>query len=822
MKNFNFKPLIQSLAIIALFFVSMMIYFAPKVIDGKKLQTHDVQQYQGMAKEMLDHNEQVEKTGEGTETHWTNSMFGGMPTYLITIAPDNLTRSVHKIFNTNHRHPEMIAFMYFLCFFIALLLFEVPLWLCMLGALFYGFSSYFFIIIEAGHVTKSMALGYMPLVIASVAACYKNKLWLGSALFALTLALQLVTNHLQITYYTMYIICAFVLFQLYEAWRAKDLWKQFFKPSLFLLVAAVLAVGSNAANLYMTYDYGKDSMRGKSELTHDADNKTEGLDRDYATAWSYGIDETLNLFIPNFKGGSSGSTLSEDSETYKTMKQAGVSAQNAKSFIKNAPTYWGPQSFTSGPVYIGAIVMFLFVFGLMFVRGSVKWWLASLTALAVLLAWGRHFMPLTDFFLDYVPGYNKFRTVSMILVIAQFTVPLLAIIGLHQFVRDENRREEAWKKLKLSLYICGGLVLVLLVSVGSLYDFSSPGDAQMQLPDWLIKAIQADRKSMLIGDLWRTLLFVAATFGTLALWYFRKIKYPVLIAVLAVFTYFDMWTVNKRYLNDSDFVAVPKKQAKQHFQPTAANKAILVDPDPNFRVMNLTLSPFNDASTSYFHKSIGGYHGAKMKRYQELIDFHLSKMNMSAYNMLNTKYFIVENPNSQARQPMAQQNPEALGNAWFVEKLHKVPNADAEIAALTDFNPAAEAFADVRFVPQLTDTVFTVDSTSSITLTSYAPNHLTYTATNTHAGVAVFSEIYYSKGWNAYINGELAPHFRVNYVLRAMNIPAGTHTIEFKFEPHSYVVSNRVSFVASLLLLLGVAVVLVFEGRKILTNRRTD
>ncbi|MCL2329056.1 MAG: YfhO family protein [Bacteroidetes bacterium] len=817
MKNFNFKSLIQPLAIIALFFVSMMIYFAPKTIDGKQLQTHDVQQYQGMAKEQLDHNEQVKKTGEGSETLWTNSMFGGMPTYLIGIYPNNLTKKVHQLFNTNHKHPEMIAFMYFLCFFVALLLFEIPLWLCFLGALFYGFSSYFFIIIEAGHVTKSVALGYMPLVVASVAACYRNKLWLGSALFALTLSFLLIANHLQITYYTMYIILAFVLFQLYEAWRAKDLWKQFLKPSLFLLVAAVFAIGANAANLYMTYDYGKDTMRGKSELTHDAENKTKGLDRDYATAWSYGIDETFNLFIPNFKGGASGGSLGEDSETYKAFRKIGYSEREAKQYIQQMPLYWGTQSFTSGPVYIGAIVIFLFVFGLMFVRGSVKWWLASLTALSILLAWGSNFMWFTNLFLDFVPGYNKFRTVSMILVIAQFTMPLLAIIALHQFVRDESRRKEGWEKLKIALYICGGLVLVLLVSVGSIYDFGTPRDVeQYKFPDWLVQSLQADRKSMLISDLWRTLLFVAVTFGTLTLWYFKKIKYPVLIAILAVFTYFDMWSVNKRYLNEQDFVK--QRAGQQHFQPTEANKAILADPDPNFRVMNFTVSPFNDASTSYFHKSIGGYHGAKMQRYQDLIDFHLSKMNWNVYNMLNTKYLIVENP--QTRQPIAQPNPDALGNAWFIKNLHFVPNADAEIEALSDFNPAAEAFVDVRFANQLTDTVFTVDSTSSIMLTSYAPNHITYTSHNAHAGVAVFSEIYYSKGWNAYINGKLVPHFRVNYVLRALNIPAGTHTIDFKFEPHSYTVSNRISFIASLLLLLGVAVVVFFEVRKKLNERK--
>ncbi|MDR2962231.1 MAG: YfhO family protein [Bacteroidales bacterium] len=817
MKKFNFKSLLAPLAIIALFFVSTMVYFSP-VFDGKELQTHDVQQWQGMSKEMRDHNERVQQTGAGTKTQWTNSMFGGMPTYLIGLETDNLTQKVHNIFQTNHKHPEMIAFMYFLCFFIALMLFEIPLWLSALGALCYGFSSYFFIIIEAGHITKSVALGYMPLVIASVAACYRNKLWLGAAIFALSLSFQLITNHLQITYYTMYIVLAFVLFQLYTAWREKTLWSHFVKPSLFLLVGAVLAVGANFTNLYMTYDYGQDSMRGVSELTHNAENKTKGLDRDYATAWSYGIDETLNLFIPNFKGGASGGELDADSETAKTLKQYGVPARQAQGFLQQAPLYWGPQSFTSGPVYVGAIVVFLFIFGLLFVRGTTKWWLASLTVLSILLAWGRHFMPFTNFFLDFVPGYNKFRTVSMILVIAQFCIPLLAITALHQFMSDESRRAEGWKKLKIALYICGGLLLLLLVSVGSLYSFSHESDAQ-QLPEWLIQAIQSDRKALLISDLWRTLAFVLLTFAVLALWYFRKIKSAVVIGVLALFTFFDMWTVNKRYLNEHDFVAAPR-QNQPLFTPTEANKTILADPDPNFRVMNLTVSPFNDATTSYFHKSIGGYHGAKMQRYQDLIDFHLSQMNMNVYNMLNTKYFIVANP--QTQQAMAQLNPDALGNAWFIERLHTVPNADAEIAALNNFNPAVEAFVDVRFANQITDTIFTVDSSAFIRLTNYEPNHLTYESSNPHAGVAVFSEIYYSKGWNAFIDGELLPHFRVNYVLRALNIPAGTHRIDFKFEPQSYIVSNLISLIASLILLLIITCVVIFEARKNMTNKLSN
>lgn len=798
MKSFNFKPLVQSIAIIALFFVSILVYFSP-ILDNKQLSSHDVMQYKGMSKEIIDFKE---KTGE--QTLWTNSMFSGMPAYLIHTTYDNLTTYIHRIFNTSQETPYMIAFMYFLCFFLALLLLEIPIWLSMLGALFYGFSSYFFIIIEAGHITKAIALGYMPLVIAGAVATYRSKLLLGAIIFSLFLSLQILINHLQITYYTMLILLVFVGFQAYDAIRNKAIMQQFIKPSAFLLVGALLAVAANFGSLYMTYDYGKDSMRGKSELTHDKDNKTQGLDKDYATAWSYGKDETFNLFIPNFKGGASNASLTENSETYKTLKQNNV--PRANQVIKNLPLYWGTQSSTSGPVYIGAIVVFLFIFGLLYVQGAIKWWLLTITVFSILLAWGRNFMGLTEFFLDHFPGYNKFRTVSMILIIAQFAMPMLAILGLKRFFTDEEHRADAFKKLKIALAVTGGLLLILLVTVGGLYDFSGQHDTQM-LPEWILDAIRNDRKSMMYGDIWRTLFFVVATFGVLTAVYFKKAKTTLAIIILALLTIIDMWGVNKRYLNDDDFVS--KRTVSNPFPKSAATVHILADTDPNFRVMNLTVSPFNDASTSYYHKSIGGYHGAKMKRYQELIDFHISKMNMSVYNMLNTKYFIVED--QQSKQVMAQLNPEALGNAWFVPHISIVANADAEIAALEKFNPKTQAFVDVRYKQLLSDTVFSIDSVSSILLQSYAPNHLVYTSKSNTKGVAVFSEIFYDKGWNAYIDGKLVPHFRINYVLRGLEIPEGTHTIDFKFEPHMYAVGNTISLIGSLLLILAFVSILFFE-----------
>lgn len=799
-KSLNYKPLVISALAIVGFLLLSLLYFSP-IFDGKTLQQHDVMQYQGMAHESLQYEEET-----GHAPLWTNTLFGGMPTYLIHIQTKNVVTYIYHAFHTTFDHPEMIMLMYFIWAFLALLLVDMPIGLSILGALFYGLSSYFYIIIEAGHITKCIALGQMPLIIASIYATYRLGKWkLGSAVFALMLAMQLIANHLQITYYTALTCIVLVGFLLYEAIREKDILKKFIKPSLWLLLALVLAVGANFSRLYSVYDYGKDSMRGKSELSDNQNNKTEGLDKDYATAWSYGIDETINLLVPNFMGGSSMGELSEDSEVFKTLKQNGV--PNSKNVIKSMPTYWGEQPITSGPVYIGAIVIFLFVFGLLYVTGSIKWWLAICTLFSILLAWGHNFMPLTDLFLDYFPGYNKFRTVSMILVIAEFAMPLLAILALKKFFEDKDKTV-AFKKLGIALGITGGFLLILIFTSG-MWSFQGAHDAEM-LPDWLLPALIADRQAMMTSDLWRSLLIVIATFVVLALVKFDKLKSIPAIVVLALIVLVDLVPVNRRYLNDNDFV----KQSKSMFKPSKADAIILKDKDPNFRVMNLTVSPFNDASTSYFHKSIGGYHGAKMKRYQELIDSCLSKNNWEVYNMLNTKYFIV---NGQDNAPIAQRNQNALGNAWFVKDVHLVKNADAEIAALKDFHPEREAFVDMRY--KLSETEFVVDSTASIKLDSYDPEELNYTSENSHNGVAIFSEIFYDKGWNAYIDGELVPHFRANYVLRGLEIPAGTHQIKFKFEPKAFYTADTISLVFSILLLFGFVVVIVLEVRKFVVEK---
>ena len=796
LKSFNYKPILISIAIILCFAAIVFTYFSP-IFEGRELRQHDVLQYLGTANEALTFEKET-----GITPLWTNSMFSGMPTYLTHILTMNLVNYIYNAFyfyQTAIDHPEMIVLMYFVWAFLALLLVNVPIGLAGLGGLFYGFSTYFFIIIEAGHVTKAVALGYMPLIIASIYAVYwQRKLLLGTAVFTMAMALQLIANHLQITYYTAIICIVLVGFAISKSIKEKEFKRDFIKPSLYLLIGLILAVGADFSRFYSVYDYTRESIRGKSDLVSD-DKQNQGLDKDYATTWSYGIDETLDLLVPNFKGGATASELDTDSETYKTLKQNGV--PNAKSHIKSMPTYWGDQVFTSGPVYIGAIVIFLFVFGLIYVTGALKWWIVIITALSIMLAWGSNFMILTDFFLDYVPGYNRFRTVSMVLVIAEFAIPLMAVLALQKFFKDEDTAF-SFKKLSIALGIVGGLLLFLIFTAG-LWSYQGPHDAEM-LPDWLLPALQADRKAMMLSDLWRSLLIVVATYVVLALFRFNKLKPTVAVILLAIIVTVDMYPVNKRYLNDTDF----RKKSEYLFQPTRANRMILQDTDPNFRVMNLTVSPFNDASTSYFHKSIGGYHGAKLSRYQDLIDSCLSKQNWNVYNMLNTKYFIV---NVDDNYPIAQIIEHAMGNAWFVKNLHIVPNANAELASIMakDFTPAENAYVDKQFA--VADTTFTVDSSATIKLNSYSPIELHYTSNNAQNGVAVFSEIYFKKGWNAYIDGNLTPHFRVNYVLRALEIPAGNHEIVFKFEPTLFHKTDVVSLIFSIILLISFFAAIGYE-----------
>ncbi|MBN2482355.1 MAG: YfhO family protein [Bacteroidales bacterium] len=800
--------------VIIFFFISLA-YFVPDSVQGRKLYQSDIMQYKGMSKEISDHREAF-----GEEPLWTNSMFGGMPAYLIsTQYKSNILRQVHRIFTLFNFRPVCFIFLYLLGFYIALLLFDIKPWISFAGAIAYAFSSYFFIIIVAGHVSKVLALGYMPPIIAGVYVAFRGKPLIGSMVTGIFLGLQIVVNHLQITYYTLLIILIFIIFELTRLARHHN-YREFFRPVPWLFAFGILAVGLNFSTLWTTYEYGKYSIRGKSELTLNAENQTSGLDKDYATQWSYGIGETFTLLIPNFMGGSSSGELKTNSETYDYIRN-NYSAGDAGSFIKNVWLYRGSQPSTQGPVYVGATVVFLFVLGMFILKGPVKWWLFTVTVVSIVLSWGRNFPALTNFMLDYFPGYNKFRTVSMILIMAQFAMPMLAILTIREILENDLARKEFMKKWKYALYGAGGILILILIFAGS-FDFSAPVDEQMRsqgLDPMIIDAIRNDRLALLRMDAFRSLVFVLLTASAVLAIFLKKIKIQTAIAALSLLFLVDMWPVNKRYLNSDDFVS--KREDLNLFTPTTADQIILQDRDQDFRVLNLTVSTFQDASTSYFHKSIGGYHGAKMQRYQELIDHHIINemsalintfqtspttaaldsvmSDMHALNMLNTRYIIY----SGEAPPLV--NKHELGNAWFVNSYKLVNNADEEIAALSDIDPSTEALIDARYEPEIQNLNLKPDSTATIRITEYRANYLKYTTSSSSEQLAVFSEIYYDKGWQAYIDEKPASHIRANYVLRAMRIPEGNHTIEFKFQPESYFTGEKISLASSIFLLLMIA-----------------
>ncbi len=794
MKNNLLKSFWPHVVAVASFLAISYTYFYPQ-LSGQVLNQHDNQMYIGMSKEVNDFRA---KTGE--EALWTNSMFGGMPAYLIsTVYKTNLIKYVEKVIQVGQR-PAAYIFVTMLGFYILLLAFGVDCWLALVGAVAFGFSSYFFIILQAGHNSKMDALSYIAPMIAGIWLAYKGRYLLGAALAGLFLGLEINAGHLQITYYGAILVLFLMGYIVYHTVKHKT-WDKFIKGSAVLVVASVLAIGANFSSLWFTYDYGKDSIRGKSELTHNKDNQTSGLDKDYATDWSYGKWETFDLFIPNLMGGSSMSGVGTDSELYKTLSSSGV--PNATEIAQSVPAYWGPQPMTSGPVYLGAIVVFFFFFGLFFLRGSLKWWLLGATLLAIMLAWGKNFMPLTNFFLDHVPGYNKFRTVSMILVIAEFTVPFIGFLALKPIISGDFDKERFLHSFKWSLGITGGIALFFMLFGGSLFDFNTSFEAQW--PHNIAEALWSDRAALLKADAFRSLIYVLLAAGLLLAYVYKKVDKKLFVMGLLALVLLDMWTINNRYLSSKNFEMASK--AKVPFTPSVADLQILKDTLPDYRVYNLTVSPFNDASTSYFHKSIGGYHGAKLRRYQELIDHQITAGNMAVLNMLNTRYFIVQGHDG----PEARFNPGALGNAWFVDTLKVVPNADEEMAALTHFNPASEAVVDQRFSSLFSKEIFTPDSTDRIVLTSYAPNKLDYSYRLGADRPAVFSEIYYAKGWHASIDGNPASHFRVDYVLRAMMLPAGEHTVEFVFKPKMFAVGKSVDLISSLILILAVFGALGYE-----------
>ena len=831
------KKLLPDLIAILAFVLFSFAYFFPADIENRILFQHDTAAGAGAGQEVKEYYEQT-----GERSRWTNSLFGGMPMYQIAPSYDS-TKSlqwVQKAYQLFLPDYVCLTFMLMLGFYILLRVFGIPVWLAGLGGIMWAFSSYFFILISAGHIWKFITLAYVPPTIAGIVLAYRGKLLWGGILTALFVALQITSNHVQMSYYFFFVILFFVGAYFEKAWRTKTL-PQFFKASAVLIVAALVGIAANVSNLYHTYAYSKETMRGKSELvqTGDAAKQTSsGLDRDYITQWSYGIDETLTLLVPNFKGGAS-AALSQ-SETAMSKANPMYS-----SLYGSLTQYFGTQPMTSGPVYVGAFVLFLFVLGCFIVKGPLKWALIGATFFSIVLSWGKNFMPLTDFFIDYVPLYNKFRAVSSILVIAEFTIPLLAIFALKRLLEEPEILKQEKKPLGISLLLTAGIALLLAVAPGSIGSGYVPAqEAQMlqnavkqqMIPANELSGILANlgemRAELVSSDALRSFIIIGIGCSLLWLYASGKLRSSLTIAGITILCLADMWGVNKRYLNDAQFV--PHSIRTETFTKTNTDELILQDTSLDYRVLNFATSTFDDNNTSYWHKSVGGYHPAKLRRYQEMIEHHISPEMQAAYkaiataggemdsvdankfrvlNMLNTKYFIF--PAGQQRQTVPILNPHAYGNAWFVNKVQYVNNANEEIDALDSIIPTETAVVDARFKDVLKGTTESYkDSLSSIRLTSYAPNRLTYETNNAQDGIAVFSEIYYPDGWHVTIDGQPAELARADYILRTMYVPAGQHTIEMRFDPTSLHVTEGIAYGALALLVIGIIVAVLIAKRK--------
>ena len=798
----NFKKYSPHLIAIGIFVLISFVYLAP-VLNGKRIAMSDVSNHKGMAKESEDFYKAT-----GKDALWTNAMFSGMPTFQIsTHGKENFADRFMAFMRTVFPDPVYMLVLNMLGFYFLLIVMKVDYRLAIAGSIIYSFCSYTFIIIKVGHISKVLAIAFGPVLIAGFISTMRGNLLQGFVITMTGMWLQISANHYQMTYYFFFIVAAIMLAELIKAIRTKAL-SYYLKACGVLIAASCIAVVPSLSNLWSTYVYSKETTRGPSELS--SKSISTGLDIDYATDWSYGIGETLTLLIPDAKGASSDYELSKSSALYKAITEKGIGGAQANSILKNVPTYWGDVAFTAGPVYIGAITVFLFILGLFVVKGDLKWWLLGVTVLTIMLSWGRNFMGLTELFFYNVPGYNKFRAVSSILVVATLVIPWIAILAVKKITEATNQVVEISRKLKYSYYITGGICLILFLLPSLAGDFTGTSDARLEQMGWPVDAIREDRISMLRMSAFFSLLFISIAFA--AIWFFlkKKLKTEYLYYSLILFSLIDLWSTNRKYLNNDHFVAANK--AEKPFVATNADLQILQDPDPNYRVLNTTVGPFTDASTSYFHKSIGGYHGAKLKRYQELIEYQLSKNNMQVLNMLNTKYFIGQV--KEGGEPQAQLNQGALGHAWFVNEVKWVPNADSEINALTNFDPAQTAVIDKRFQQDLSGFTFADDSGSSIKLMSYAPNALVYESNVSHKQLAVFSEIYFDKGWNVYVDGKKSDYFRVNYVLRGMLVPEGKHNIQFKFEPDYYYKAQKASMAGSILVCLILISYLVYYFKR--------
>jgi hypothetical protein len=784
-------PLIVAIIIFSL---ASIIYFHP-ILKGYKLNQSDITQFRGMVKDINDF-----RTEENREPYWTGASFSGMPAYQISAYyPNDFVRSLDRLLRFLPR-PADYTFLYFLSFFVLMMALKVNWRLAILGSLAFGFSTYLIIIFGAGHNAKAHAIAYMPLVVAGFLWVFQRKYILGFIVTGLAMALEIYTNHIQMTYYLGFCLLILGIVEFMYAIREKVV-PLFLKQVAILIAAVAIGVGTNAPRLMALKEYADHSTRGKSELTINLDgsNKevTKGLDKTYITQYSYAKLETFNLFIPRFMGGGTIEKLGEDSNFYQFIEEK-AGKKVAADYSEPVLTYWGDQPIVEAPAYIGAVIFLLFFLGIFLVKGRLKQWLVAATVFSIILSWGRNFEVITNFFIEYVPLYNKFRAVSSIQVIAELCIPILGVLGLKAFFSAEMSTEEKYQGLKKAVLTFGALIIAGFAFAHLFGAFEGLRDAQQysEVPGFL-DAVIADRKAMLLSDIIRSLVLVLIS-GT-ALWLFLKDKVKPIVVIfgLTLLILFDLISVNKKYVNADDFKNARK--IEKPFTKSDADKLILQD-KTHYRVANFAVELMNDGSTSYFHNSIGGYHAAKLGRYQELFDFQIAKNNMQVFNMLNTKYFIV--PDAEGN-PKAQQNRETNGNVWFVQALIPVQNANEEIQALDTLNTKKEAVIlendyqkmDIQFQMQQ-------DTIATIALVDYKVTSLIYNSKTETAQFAVFSEIFYKEGWNAYIDGKLMPHFRVNYVLRGMKIPAGNHKIEFKFEPKVIQQGKTISLISYALLLL--------------------
>ncbi|WP_435412550.1 YfhO family protein [Psychroserpens mesophilus] len=812
----SFKKNLPHLLVLIGFVVISLAYFSP-VLQGKQIFQSDIMHYTGMAQQQKDFNSQT-----GQETYWTNSAFGGMPTYQLGAKyPHNYIKKLDLTLRFLPR-PADYLFIYFLSFYILLLVLKVDYKLAALGALAFGFSTYLIIILGVGHNSKAHAIAYMPLVLSGIILTFRKKYIFGFLLTTVALGLEICANHFQMTYYLMLLVIVLGIAYLIDAYK-KKLLPHFFRSLGILVVAAILSVALNATNVLATQEYVKESTRGKSELTINPDGSpreiTSGLSRDYITEYSYGILETFNLYIPRFLGGGSGEDVGKDSEMYKFFTGIGASPIEALNETKNTPTYWGNQTIVEAPAYVGAVVLFLFVFALFLVKGRLKWWLVGGSLVSLILSYGdsEPFAFITNFFIDYVPLYNKFRAVSSIQVILELCIPVLAIFGLSRLFNQFEKDEDKLRALKYSAIITGGIALIFLLFKSSLgfmgVDFVGGNDgyyrqAYGQFGEAFVEALREDRKSFFAQDTLRTLVLVLLSAGTIFMFLRKKLSETLVIVVFATLLVFDLVGVDRRYVNSDNFVSALK--VKKPYQANAADKEILKDKG-HFRVLDFSSEGSRaPARAAYFHNSLNGYHAAKLKRFDELYDFHIARNNMNVLNMLNTKYIIAE----EEGQVFPYTNEDANGNAWFINDLENVGSANAEIKALDSLNTAVKAVTTSEL---LSTKQYIVDSTATIKLTEYKPNYLKYNTSNPNEGFAVFSEMFYDQGWQAYLDGQEVSHQRVNYVLRGMVIPSGEHTIEFKFEPQVVKTGSSIALASSIL--FGI---LVLGGFFVAFKKRTN